>query len=328
VVLTGNESHRDLSTIEYAYSQYEFNKPKKQQKRNYETQYAGLGVNSGNLWEIAPTLYKLNLFNYRPRVKREIQYLALNSAFIVRSSNRARPYFYHILNRVLKNGMPAEIALLPFIESGFNPKAISSANAQGLWQFIPSTAKHFGLRNSPFYDDRRDIIASTEAAITYLKQLNKQFKGDWLLTLAAYNCGQYCVKKAQLKNKKMGKMTDFWSLQLPLETRKYVPKFLAINHIMKNSSRFKLKLPPLENKKYFTAIKLNQALSFSNIAKLANISNKQLVALNPGFKQHRTSSDQHTRILLPKGHVHRFRQNLNSYKSSIASYTSALIYSL
>ena len=150
---------------------------------------------------------------------------------------RAEPFLYYILNELEKRNMPTEIALLPAIESAYKPNAVSKSKASGLWQFIPSTGKHYGLKQNWWYDGRRDVIASTDGAIKYLKYLNNMFDGDWLHALAAYNSGEGRVMRAIKKNKREGKPTDFWSLALPKETRAYVPKLLALADILRHQDK-------------------------------------------------------------------------------------------
>ncbi|EPJ48784.1 MAG: hypothetical protein OFPII_04540 [Osedax symbiont Rs1] len=296
---------KSASLIENAYNLYQHrntNKILKSRKFSIDS--------ATDLWKLPPSTFQLNLNTQHPRVKKEIKILLNNSQFISRSSYRARPYYRYILKRISHKRLPAELALLPFIESGYNSKAISSANAKGTWQFIPSTAAHFGLKDTQWYDARGDILVSTEAALTYLTQLNRRFDGDWLLALAAYNCGPTCVTDAQKKNRDKGKRTNFWALELPFETRRYVPKFLAINAIIQNASRYTIRLEPLPNKKFFDVITIPGQMNLSVAANLAGIPLLKLTSLNAGIKHQYTDPKGPHRLLIPVANSVRFRKQL------------------
>ncbi len=296
---------KSASLIENAYNLYQHKNTNKILKSKI------FNINSAtNLWKLPLSTFQLNLNTQHPRVKKELKILLNNSQFISRASYRARPYYRYILKRISHKRLPAELALLPFIESGYNSKAISSANARGAWQFIPSTAAHFGLKDTQWYDARGDILVSTEAALTYLTQLNRRFDGDWLLALAAYNCGPTCVTDAQKKNRDKGKRTNFWALELPFETRRYVPKFLAINAIIQNASRYTIRLEPLPNKKFFDVITIPGQMNLSMAANLAGIPLVKLISLNAGFKQQFTDPKGPHRLLIPVANSVRFRKQL------------------
>ena len=267
-----------------------------------------------DLWQLTPSLFKLNLQTQRPRVRKEVAFFIRNPTFFTGASQRAHYYFHYVLKQLVKNKMPAELAMLPFIESGYNPFALSSANALGIWQFIPSTGAHYGLKNNWWYDGRRDITASTKAAITYLKDLNQTFKGDWLLTLAAYNCGTDCVKRAQKKNKANNKRTDYWSLTLPAETARYVPKLLAISTLIKHADHYGIKLASIPNRPYFNAVNVGSQIEIELAAKMANIKTQALYQLNPGFNRWATSPEGPHKLLIPTNKVTMFRKQLAKLK--------------
>ena len=173
---------------------------------------------------------------------------------VERIFRRGKPYLAYILSEVQKRNFPTEIVLLPFVESGYDPFAYSHGRAAGMWQFIPGTGKMYGLKQDWWYDGRRDVVASTQAALDYLDYLQQQFDGDWLLAMAAYNSGSGTVSKAIRKNRKAGKPTDFWHLQLPQETAAYVPKLLAISNIVRRPAKYNVSLAPIELAPTFTVV--------------------------------------------------------------------------
>ncbi|HIG37170.1 MAG TPA: lytic transglycosylase, partial [Oceanospirillaceae bacterium] len=192
-----------------------------------------------------------------------------------RVTTRASRYYHYVLHTTLAQSLPAEIALLPIIESGFDPFAYSPGRAAGAWQFIPNTGRVFGLKQNWWYDGRRDIVASTQAAHKYLTQLHKMFDGDWLLAIASYNGGQGTVLKAIKRNKKAGKPTDFWSLNLPKETMNYVPKLLAVAKVVAQTAGTKT-LFSVKDEAYFEAIDVGSQIDLSRAAMMANISLEEL----------------------------------------------------
>jgi membrane-bound lytic murein transglycosylase D len=208
--------------------------------------------------------------------------------------------------------MPLELALLPFIESAYNPQAISSAQAAGLWQFIPSTGRNFSLRQDWWYDGRRDITASTGAALDYLTLLNGYFDGDWLLALAAYNCGEGCVGRAIKRNEALGLPTDYWNLQLPRETMNYVPKLLALAQIVDSPTAYGTVLPSLANEPYFAGVAIDQQIDLHKVAELADLSTDELLSLNPAFNQRVTAPNGEYQLLIPVDHVEQFTAALAS----------------
>ncbi|MEM5527566.1 transglycosylase SLT domain-containing protein [Gammaproteobacteria bacterium AS21] len=303
-------ANTNRTSIEQAYLMYNINK-----KSSNNAVPGQLTKNRQDLWHLAPTLFSLNLHTQQPRVRSEMTSLLRNPTFITNTSKRAHYYFHYILKQVVKKNMPAELAMLPFIESGYNPFALSSANALGIWQFIPDTGKHYGLKSTWWYDGRRDIITSTDAALNYLQDLNRTFKGDWLLTLAAYNCGAGCVKNAQKINAGVNRKTDYWSLKLPNETARYVPKFLAINKLIKDAERYNIKLSAIANRPYFGTVNVGSQIDIQLAAKMAGISTQALYQLNPGFNRWATSPTGPHRLLIPANRAAGLRTllaNLNS----------------
>ena len=228
------------------------------------------------------------------------------------TSARAQRYLYYVVEQLDERQMPLELALLPFIESAYNPQAISSAQAAGLWQFIPSTGRNFSLRQDWWYDGRRDITASTAAALDYLTLLNGYFDGDWLLALAAYNCGEGCVGRAIKRNEALGLPTDYWNLQLPRETMNYVPKLLALAQIVDSPTAYGTVLPSLANEPYFAGVAIDQQIDLHKVAELADLSTDELLSLNPAFNQRVTAPNGEYQLLIPVDHVEQFTAALAS----------------
>ncbi len=228
-----------------------------------------------------------------------------------RVAKRAEPFLYYIIEELEKNDMPIELVLLPIVESAFDPFAYSHGRASGMWQFVPGTGKRFGMKQNWWYDGRRDVVASTEGAIKYLKYLNEFFDGDWMLALAAYNSGEGRVRKAVRKNKSLGKATDFWSLDLPKETRAYVPKLLALADIIKRPEAFNLSLYSIDNKRVLSQVDIKSQLDLAKAATLASLSLAELQHLNPGFNRWATDPNGPHRLLLPSHTVEKFELGLS-----------------
>ncbi|HHB93018.1 MAG TPA: LysM peptidoglycan-binding domain-containing protein, partial [Thioploca sp.] len=241
---------------------------------------------------------------------KEINKFLSNPDYFRRISTKAKPYFYHIVKEVEKRGLPMELALLPAIESAFEPRAISHKSAAGLWQFMPATGRHYGLTQNKWYDGRRDIAESTNAALNYLKTLHKMFDGDWFLALAAYNYGEGNVGKAIRRNKNSNRPTDFWSLKLPKETREYVPKLLAFAKIVANPGAYGIKLQKISNKPYFRKVNIDRQIELSVVAQLAGISLSDLKLLNPCYRRGVTSPRGPHSVSLPANKVYQFKQRL------------------
>ncbi len=262
-----------------------------------------------NLWHRIPQGYGLSMHNH-PRIQKSLDKYLKYPPYFKHLTRNARPYLYHIVVELEKRGMPLEIALLPAIESVYNPLVLSPMHAAGIWQFIPNTGNYFGLTQDKWYDGRRDIIKSTAAALDYLQSLHKLFNDDWLLALAAYNYGQGNLRNAIARNQKAGRPTDFWSLKLPKETSKYVPKLLALAKIMANPQDYQILVKPIANKAYFEQINLENQMALSLAAKLVDMSMEDFKHLNPGYKQGVTAPKGPHIFLLPIEKVSLFHQNL------------------
>jgi membrane-bound lytic murein transglycosylase D len=223
------------------------------------------------------------------RINTEADWFARNPDYVERVFSRAAPYLHYIVNQVEARGLPLELALLPIIESAFQPYAYSRARADGLWQFIPSTGGRFGLKQDWWYDGRRDVVAATQAALDYLTYLNEMFDGNWLHAIAAYNCGEGNVAKAIKRNQAARKPTDFWNLKLPAETRGYVPRLLAMSKIVANPEEYGLAIEGMPDEPYFKQVETGGQISIAVAAELAGITTEEMYDLNPAH--HRWATD-------------------------------------
>ena len=240
--------------------------------------------------------------------------------YIKRMVERSQRYLFHIVEEVQKRNMPTEIALLPMIESAFNPQANSASKASGIWQFIPSTGKSFGLKQNWWVDNRRDVTAATSAALDYLQKLHGMF-GTWDLALAAYNAGEGTVQRAIDKNRRQGLPTDYQNLRLPEETRNYVPKLQAIKNIVSDPDRFGLKIGSIPNRPYFARVTTPKQIDSKLAAQLAEISYDEFISLNPSYNRPViTSQGEKTQLLLPVWAAERFADNLSNYDKPLTSW--------
>ncbi len=244
------------------------------------------------------------------RVQQELNWFKRHPEYIKRVVERARPYLHYIIETVEAAGLPSEIALLPIVESAFQPFAYSHGRAAGIWQFIPSTGKRYGLKQNWWYDGRRDVYASTKAAIKLLKNLNTNFKGDWMHALAAYNTGGGRVKRAIRRNKRKGLSTDFFALKLPKETRAYVPKLLALRDLIEFPEKYGIKLEEIPNRPYFEQVSLDSQIDLALAADMADLPLDDLYRLNSGYNRWATSPNGPYDLLLPVTHVDDFKTKL------------------
>mgnify|MGYP002620790997 CR=1 FL=1 len=235
---------------------------------------------------------------------------ARHQNYLDRTFERAEPYFHYIVEQVEARGMPLELALLPVVESAFQPFAYSHGRAAGLWQFIPGTARRYGLKIDWWYDGRRDVHAATTAALDYLEALHRRFDGDWLLALAAYNSGEGTVSRAVRDNQRRGKGTRFWDLKLPRETEGYVPKLLAISALVAEPEKYEVSLRPIADKPYLTAVDIGSQLDLAIAAEMAGMTLEALYLINPGFNRWATPPEGPHRLLLPLDKAEGFKQQL------------------
>jgi membrane-bound lytic murein transglycosylase D len=254
-------------------------------------------------------------------VRNRERWYAERPDYVQRMTERGSRYLFHIVEEVEKRGLPTELALLPFIESAFNPTALSSAKASGIWQFMPATGLHFDLRQNLFRDDRRDVLASTRAALDYLERLHGMF-GDWHLSLAAYNWGEGNVQRAIAKNRRAGKATDYESLRMPAETRWYVPKLQAVKNIVARPGDFGLALPPVANHPYFLAVGIERDIDVELAARLAQLPLDEFKALNPQLNKPVILAAGTPQVLLPYDNANHFVRELPQHRGRLASWTA------
>ena len=262
-----------------------------------------------DVWERASAHFELPIPD-DARVAAQRRWYLKHPEYMARVVKRAKPFLYYIVEEIEKREMPMELVLLPIVESAFDPFAYSHGRAAGMWQFIPGTGKRFGMEQTWWYDGRRDIIASTEGAMEYLTYLHKMFDGDWLHALAAYNSGEGRVLRAVRNNKRAGKPTDFWHLDLPRETRAYVPKLLALADILKNKAQYDFAWPEVENVAVIDVVDIGSQVDLAFAAELAGMTLKELHSLNPGFNRWATSPDGPHRLVLPLDKAETFSNAL------------------
>ena len=250
--------------------------------------------------------------NDNKRIEQQLRWYAKHPDYMERVAQRGMPYLYHIVEELQARDMPMEFALLPIVESAFDPFAYSHGRASGMWQFVPGTGKYLGLKQNWWYDGRRDITASTDAALLYLERLGKLYDGDWLLALAAYNGGRGNVSKAIRRNKAVGKPTDFWSLDLPKETEAYVPRLLALRALVGNPEHYNLSLLSIPNQPFFQSIDVGSQIDLAQAAELAEMSMDEFYLLNPGFNRWATDPQGPHQLLVPIDKAELFASNLAS----------------
>ena len=254
-------------------------------------------------------------------VRKGEQWYTSRPDYVARMTERSSRYMFYIVEEIERRGMPTELALLPFIESAFNPQATSSAKASGMWQFMAATGKDFDLKQNVFRDDRRNVIASTRAALDYLSRLHDQF-GDWQLALAAYNWGEGSVQRAIDRNLRAGKPTDYLSLKMPEETRYYVPKLQAVKNIVADPASFGLALPLLANHPYFLSVPIERDIDVALAVQLSGVSMEEFKTLNPQMNKPVILAAGTPQILLPYDNANQFLHRLGAYNGSTATWTA------
>ena len=247
---------------------------------------------------------------HHPAIDREVERYRSRPDFLDRTFARGSRYLHYIVTEIEKRNLPLELALLPVVESAFNPVAYSRSRAAGLWKWIPSSGKHYGLEQNWWIDERRDVIEATGAALTYLQYLNQYFNGDWFLAIAAYNGGEGTVRRAVQRNAERGLPTDFWSLELRSETRDYVPKLLAISRIVRDPDAHGLQFAAIPNQPYFEVVDPGRQVHHGDAADVAGITRDDMFALNPGYNRMTTPPHGPHRLLLPIPSAEQFRQAL------------------
>nr|WP_314263442.1 murein transglycosylase D [uncultured Moellerella sp.] len=263
-----------------------------------------------DLWGYISDELKMNIPE-NTRVQDQANNFLSKQSYLQDISLRAEPYMYWIVDEIKDRSLPMELALVPIIESSFNPKATSSAQAAGLWQIVPITARSYGLKQDQWVDDRRDLSASTKAAFDLLENLNIMFGHDWELTLAAYNCGEGCVLNAIKKNEAQGLPTDFWSLSLPKETMQYVPKILALSKIIRDKDEYQIRLPSSNKNRALTRVDVGQQITLTQAAELSGLPSESIAAYNSGYKKGVTSPNGPHYIMLPTNKAKQFQLALS-----------------
>ncbi|HET8903299.1 MAG TPA: LysM peptidoglycan-binding domain-containing protein [Saccharospirillum sp.] len=255
--------------------------------------------------------FEFDLALENPRITSQLRWYASHQSYFNRVSERAGRYMFHIVDELQARDMPLDLALLPIVESAFDPFAYSHGSAAGMWQFIPSTGRMFGLKQDWWYDGRRDVVESTRAAMEYLDQLNEMFDGDWLLALAAYNSGPGTVMRAMRRNRAEGKPTDFWHLDLPRETEAYVPKMFALAKLIHSPETYGIELPLLSTEPFFEVVDVGSQIDLAQAAAMADMDLSDLYLLNPGFNQWATNPEGPHRLLVHADKAELFRDRLD-----------------
>ncbi|MBK8815860.1 MAG: LysM peptidoglycan-binding domain-containing protein [Methylococcaceae bacterium] len=282
---------------------------KEQPRFHFKKRLKNLFSHHDTVWERMFSLYSFPEVN-NARVDEQLNYYLDHPDYIARIQERAAPYLHLILDEIESKNLPGELALLPVVESAFIPEAYSRSAASGLWQFIPSTGRLYGLEQNAWYDGRRDVYASTVAATTFLKELSEEFNGDYFLALASYNWGKGNVSKALTRNEYQGLPTDYWSLNLPKETEDYVPRLLAVAKLFANAEQYGIRLQPIPNRPYCEVVNVGAQLDIDKAAELAQTPLSHFLKLNPCFKKGSTSPYGPHRLLIPSHRVQSFKENL------------------
>jgi membrane-bound lytic murein transglycosylase D len=290
------------------------------------TQVAGLDpAQYGDLFDRIRAGFRLEDGSEHTAVDQQLRWYAANPDYLQRAFGRADLYLYYIVTELERRGMPLELALLPVVESAFEPYAYSRARASGLWQFIPGTGSKYGLKQDWWYDGRRDIVESTRAALDYLQSLHDEFNGDWLLAIAAYNCGEALVERAVDMNRTAGRSVEFWDLWLPRETKAYVPKLLAMKRLVLDPEAYGLAFSPIPNQPYFTRVPTQGQVNLRIAAEIAGISPEDLYELNPAFHRWATDPAGPHFVLVPVEAADVFAENITQLTADqrlgVAHYT-------
>lgn len=271
---------------------------------------------SEDIWRIFQKEFTLDHQSERPEIREQIAWYMAHRKYLREAAINARPYMYYIVMQIRKHNLPLEFALLPIIESAYDPFAYSTSGAAGLWQMMPATATDFGLKQNWWYDGRRDVVASTNAALDYLVYLQNFFGGNWMFTVAAYHAGQGTVLNAIKKNAANGDATDFWSLPLGKQTQLYIPKLLALAEMIAHPEKYPLSMPAIPNQPYLTQVDVGSQIDLTKAAKLSGLSLSVLKNLNPGFNRWATAPDGPYLLVVPIQNEAQLRENLSLVSSN------------
>jgi membrane-bound lytic murein transglycosylase D len=262
-----------------------------------------------NVWAVMRKQFTLNHELNRPEVQNQLRWLIAHPSYVNELAD-SKPYIYHIVNEIKKRHLPGELAIIPMIESSFDPFAYSGAGAAGLWQLMPGTGTDLGLKQDWWFDGRRSIGHSTDAALNYLTYLHKFFHGNWILAIAAYDSGEGTMARIIKKSGQSRDHVSFWSLPVPNETKAYIPRLLALAEIIQNPERYHVSLPNIPHTPYFEEVNIGSQIDLSNAAKLAGISYTELIKLNPGYNHWTTAPYRPYKLLIPADKVDDFSRNL------------------
>jgi membrane-bound lytic murein transglycosylase D len=268
-----------------------------------------------NVWDVLRSQFQLNHEVTQPEVQSQLRWLISHPSYLEELAH-AEPYIYHIVTEIKKRRLPGELALIPMIESAFDPFAYSGVGAAGLWQLMPGTGTELGLKQDWWFDARRSIRPSTDAALNYLAHLNKYFNGNWLLAIAAYDSGEGTISRAIRSRRQSAHYISFWTLPVPDETKAYVPRLLALAEIIKYPQRYKVILPDIPHVPYFAEVNIGSQIDLNHAAKLAGISYKDLIKLNPGCNRWATAPYKPFKLLIPANKVAYFNRNLAKVPSA------------
>lgn len=263
-----------------------------------------------NIWDVLRQEFSLNHETHQPEVQNQIRWLVAHPSYLHQLA-QSEPYIYHIVTEIRKRHIPGEIALLPMIESAYDPFAYSGVGAAGLWQLMPGTGTNLGLKQDWWYDGRRSIGPSTNAALHYLVYLHHYFEGNWILAIAAYDSGEGTVARVLKNSNQRAKNARFWRLPLPSETRAYVPRLLALAEVIKYPQRYHVTLPDIPHTPYFEEVNIGSQIDLNHAAQLAGMTYKDLLKLNPGFNRWTTAPYKPFKLLIPKNKVAHFSHNLS-----------------
>ncbi len=281
---------------------------------------------TADVWDVLRNEFKISHEVTRPEVQEQIRWLVAHPSYIQKVCRQSEPYIYHIVGEIKKRKLPGELALLPMIESAYDPFAYSGAGAAGLWQLMPRTGSDLGLKQDWWFDGRRSIGPSTDAALNYLVYLNKYFNGSWILAIAAYDSGEGNLGRKIKSSVRPRQAVNFWNLPTSRETKLYVPRLLALAELIKNPGRYKVELTSIPYLPYFEEVNIGSQIDLNHAAKLAGISYKEIKKLNPGFNRYTTAPYKPFRLLLPTEKVARFNHNLaNAPEAKKIKYTKHLV---
>lgn len=285
----------------------------------FAPEVASLNQPAPDIWESLRKGFRLRDEMAHPRVAVQRRLLLEQSSFVEKAAENSTRYLYHVKQALVERNFPLELAFLPMIESGYDPRARSASQATGMWQLIPSTARHLGLRKNTGYDGSRDVVESTEAALQYLDQMQKHFDGDWLLTLAAYNAGQGAIDRAIERNRALGKPTDFWHLNLPQQTMEFVPRILAFAQLAAEADKYQVALPNIPDRPYFVTVDIARQIELSVAAELAKLPLEEIERLNPGYRRGTTDSHGNHRLLIPAAQAEALNYKLSLFPAERAA---------